>query len=162
MPSLQTILFAATAALAGFASAAPAIGSLSARCTCDNVPSIIDNCKTQVATVDVDLSQCIHIFLLSNGLYACDLEAKIAAVTGGKVDIAVLRPPILQIEAILQAALPQVNAIAHDDPKVILPPTAAVNTVKGVATEIGSVVAVCLLWCIHIYLVLILRLIVDR
>ena len=163
MPSLQTILFAATAALAGFASAAPAIGSLSARCTCDNVPSIIDNVKTQVAAVNVDLSLCIHIvFSLSGSLYASDLEAKIAAAKGAKVDVAVLSPPILQIKAFLEAAVPQVNAIAHDDPEVILPPKSAVHTVEGVATEVGSVVAVCLLCCTQMRLVLMLCFIDDR
>ena len=147
MPSLQTIFFVATAVLAGFASAAPAIGPnrATSQCACDNVPSITDNVKSQIAAINVDLSQCIHILLLSRSLYVCDLEAKIAASKGAKVDITVLSPPILQIKAILEAAVPQVKAIAHDDPKVILPPKGPVNTVPGVAAEVDSVVAVCLL-----------------
>ena len=73
MPSLQTIFFAATAALAGFASAAPTFGSdssLVAHCACDTVPSILDNVKAQVAAVNVDLSQCTHfLFSLSRNLH---------------------------------------------------------------------------------------------
>ena len=77
--------------------------------------------------------------------------------------IAVLSPPILKIKAILEAALPQVKAIPPHDPKAILPPKAPVNTVEGVATEVGSFVGVCLLYCIPMmHLVLIPCFVDDR
>ena len=74
----------------------------------------------------------------------------------------ILSPPILQIKAILEAAVPQVKAIANDDPKVILPPKGTVNTVDGVATEIGSFVGVCLVCCVPMPVVLMLRVVDDR
>lgn len=110
MASFQTILFAATAALAGFVSAVPALGSdssLVARCDCNDLPSILSNVNTLIAAVDVDLSRWsppspLAVQLL---IHVWNLETKIDAAVDVKVDVAVVTPAIVQIKAIVEAAV---------------------------------------------------------
>jgi len=59
MFSLKTILFAATAALAGIASAAPASygtgSALAARCECDSIPSVLAYVNVQLDGILADV-----------------------------------------------------------------------------------------------------------
>lgn len=161
MFSLKSMLFTATAALAGVAMAAPAAngdGALVARDT------------GLVARQDVQFGDFPAV--LNHVIYQCDaitreLNAAISNAPKqllGKVEISVLKPFILKLVAVIKVAIDQIKLIANLDLKILLgglTVEACAKLVVDVIVAISGVLKICLNAVVLLQVTALLTLILD-